>query len=39
MYNNTPPIKVAFFQKSAICFSNLQIFKKNIPNNYPELKI
>ena len=31
--------KGGFLSESAICFSNLQIFKKNIPKNYPELKI
>ena len=28
-----------FLSESAICFSNLQISKKNIPKNYPELEI
>ena len=30
-------LKVAFFQKERIRFSNLQ--NKNIPKNYPELEI
>ena len=33
-------IKSVFFSESAIRFSNLQIPpQKNIPNNYPDLKI
>ena len=32
--------KGGFFSESAMCFSNLQISKKeNIPKNYPELEI
>ena len=32
-------IKGGFFSESAIRFSDLQISKKNIPKNYPELEI
>ena len=32
-------LKVAFFQKVRFVFLNLQISKKNIPKNYPELEI
>ena len=32
-------LKVAFFQKVRFVFPNLQISKKNIPKNYPELEI
>ena len=31
--------KGGFFSESAMCFSNIQISKKNIPNHYPELEI
>ena len=31
--------KGGFFSESAICFSDLQISKKYIPKNYPELEI
>ena len=31
--------KDGFFSESAIRFSDLQISKKNIPKNYPELEI
>ena len=31
--------KGGFFSESVIRFSNLQISKKNIPKNYPELEI
>ena len=31
--------KGGFLSESAISFSNLQTFKKNIPKNYPELEI
>ena len=31
--------KGGFFSESAIRFSDLQISKKNIPKNYPELEI
>ena len=31
--------KGGFFSESAIHFSNLQISKKNIPKNYPEIEI
>ena len=31
--------KGGFFSECAMCFSNLQISKKNIPKNYPELEI
>ena len=31
--------KSGFFSESAIRFSDLQISKKNIPKNYPELEI
>ena len=31
--------KGGYFSESAIRFSNLQISKKNIPKNYPELEI
>ena len=31
--------KGGFFSESAIRFFNLQISKKNIPKNYPELEI
>ena len=31
--------KGGFFSESAIRFLNLQISKKNIPKNYPELEI
>ena len=37
--NQAQMIKVAFFSESAIRFSNIQISKKNIPKNYPELEI
>ena len=32
-------LKVAFFRKVRFVFSNLQISKRNIPKNYPELEI
>ena len=32
-------IKGGFFSESAMCFLDLQISKKNIPKNYPELEI
>ena len=32
-------LQVAFLQQNVIRFSNLQISKKNIPKNYPELEI
>ena len=32
-------LKVAFFRKCDEIFSDLQISKKNIPKNYPELEI
>ena len=32
-------IKGGVFSESAIFFSNLQLSKKNIPKNYPELEI
>ena len=35
----TTYIKGGFFSESAMCFSNLKISKKNIPNHYPELEI
>ena len=31
--------KGGFFSESAMCFLDLQISKKNIPKNYPELEI
>ena len=31
--------KGGFFSENATCFLNLQISKKNIPKNYPELEI
>ena len=33
------PGKGGFLSESAMYFSNLQISKKNIPKNYPELEI
>ena len=35
----TEKTKGVFFSESAIRFSNLQISKKKIPKNYPELEI
>ena len=35
----TDIVKGDFFSESVIRFSNLQISKKNIPKNYPELEI
>ena len=32
-------VKGGFFSESAMCFLDLQISKKNIPKNYPELEI
>jgi hypothetical protein len=32
-------VKVSFFSESEIRFSNLPIYQKNIPKNYPELEI
>ena len=29
-------LKMTFFSESTMCFSYLQISKKNIPNHYPE---
>ena len=31
--------KGGFFSESEMCFLDLQISKKNIPTNYPELEI
>ena len=31
--------KGGFFSESAMCFLDLQILKKDIPKNYPELEI
>ena len=36
---NAVNAKGGFFTESAIWFLHLQISKKNIPKNYPELKI
>ena len=36
---NTGVPKGGFFSDSAMCFFNLQISKKNIAKNYPELEI
>ena len=39
LYQGLVYFKGGFFSESAICFSDLQISKKNIPKNYPELEI